>query len=156
MSEHMKTVPDFVDMLALLEKHDVRYLIIGGVAFIFHVKPRYTKDLDVWIDNQPDNVTRANCALKEFGSPNLLDAGNADQVLQVGIAPNRVDLLTRVEGHAFDAAWATRIRALYGNAEVNWIGLESLLDIKSGIDDPRHQSDAKYLRKVKDMRSAEE
>jgi len=148
----MKTVPDFEDMLAVLEKHGVRYLIIGGVAFVFHVKPRYTKDLDVWVDSEPDNVTRANRALEEFGSPQLLDAGKAGQILQVGTAPNRVDLLMHVGGPTFEEAWATRIRAQYGRDEVNWIGLESLLDIKARIDVPKHQADAKDLRKVKAMK----
>jgi predicted nucleotidyltransferase len=152
MSKRMKTVSDFEDMLSLLEKHCVRYLVIGGVAFVFHVKPRYTKDLDVWVDNEPDNVMRANRALAEFGSPLLMDVGEASQVLQVGVPPNRVDLLTHVEGPPFDDAWATKIRAQYGGAQVNWIGIESLIDIKSRIDDPRHQSDVKYLRKVKEMR----
>jgi len=59
MSERMKTVPDFEDLLVLFEKHGVRCLIIGGVAFVFHVKPRYTKDLDVWVDNAPENMMRA-------------------------------------------------------------------------------------------------
>ena len=154
MSERMKTVPDFEDMLRLLEKHGVRYLVIGGVAFVFHVKPRYTKDLDVWVDSDPDNVMRANRALAEFGSPHLLDVGDANQVLQVGVPPNRVDLLTHVEGPTFGDAWATKIRAQYGRAQVNWIGMESLIDIKSRIDDPRHKSDVRYLLKVKAMKKA--
>jgi len=153
MSERMKTVSDFEDMLALLEKHGVRYLVIGGVAFVFHVKPRYTKDLDVWVDNEADNVIRANRALVEFGSPHLLDVGDADQVVQVGVPPNRVDLLTHVEGPTFDDAWATRIRAQYGRAQVNWIGLESLIDIKGRIDVSRHQTDVRELLKVRDIRA---
>lgn len=46
----METIHDFEDMLLLLEKNRVRYLIIGGLAFIYHAKPRYTKDMDLWID----------------------------------------------------------------------------------------------------------
>ena len=53
----------------MIEKHAVRYLIIGGLAFIYHAKPRYTKDLDLWIDPTTENVNRANKALAEFGSP---------------------------------------------------------------------------------------
>lgn len=153
MNEHMKTVPDFEDILVLFEKHSVRYLVIGGVAFVFHVKPRYTKDLDIWVDSARDNVMRANQALAEFGSPHLMDAGNADQVLQIGVPPNRVDLLMQVTGPTFGDAWETRVRAQYGSAEVNWIGLESLIDIKGRIDVPRHQTDAMELRMVRDMRA---
>ena len=65
----MDTVQDFEDILHMLEKHAVRYLIIGGLAFIYHAKPQYTKDLDLWIDPATENVDRANKALAEFGSP---------------------------------------------------------------------------------------
>jgi hypothetical protein len=152
MNERMKTVPDFEDMLALFEKHRVRYLVIGGVAFVFHVKPRYTKDLDVWVADDADNVNRVNGALAEFGSPHLLDVGVAGQVLQVGLPPNRVDLLTHVEGVSFDRAWKTRVRSRYGKTEVNWIGLEELISVKSRIPVARHQQDVLDLRRVKDMR----
>jgi len=69
----METIQDFEDMLFFLDKHRVRYLIIGGLAFIFHAKPRYTKDMDLWIDPDPENVKKANNALAEFGSPFLLN-----------------------------------------------------------------------------------
>jgi hypothetical protein len=62
------TIHDFEDMLELLDRHRVRYLIIGGLAFIYHAKPRYTKDMDLWLDSEPENVERANIALSEFGS----------------------------------------------------------------------------------------
>lgn len=69
----MDTVQDFEDLLHMLEKHAVRYLIIGGLAFIYHAKPRYTKDMDLWIDPAAENVNHANKALAEFGSPHLLE-----------------------------------------------------------------------------------
>ena len=46
----METVQDFEDILFLLNKHGVKYLIVGGLAFIYHAKPRYTTDIDIWID----------------------------------------------------------------------------------------------------------
>lgn len=153
MIEPMKTVPDFEDLLTLLEKHSVRYLIIGGVAFVFHVKPRYTKDLDIWVDSARNNVMRTNQALAEFGSPHLLDIDDTGQVLQVGVPPNRVDLLTQITGPTFQHAWRTRVRSPYGGTEVNWIGLDNLIDIKEHIDVPRHQSDVTDLRKVREMRA---
>ena len=152
MSETMKTVPDFEDVLALLEKHEARYLIIGGLAFIFHAKPRFTKDIDLWVDSAAANIELVNSALAKFGSPHLLDAGDKEQVVQVGLPPNRIDLLQSVEGMSFDDAWAKRERARYGDVEVNWIDLDSLIAIKDGIDDPRHQADAKDLRKVRDTK----
>lgn len=59
----METIRDFEDLPALLARHHVRYLIIGGLAFIYHAKPRFTKDMDLWIDPTPANVQRVNRAL---------------------------------------------------------------------------------------------
>ena len=54
----MDSIPDFEDMLRLLEKHKARYLVIGGLAFIYHAKPRFTKDMDLWVDSGGDNTSR--------------------------------------------------------------------------------------------------
>jgi hypothetical protein len=62
-------------------------LIIGGLAFIYHAKPRYTKDMALWIDPSRDNVKRANAALSDFGSPHLLNPDADEEILQLGMAP---------------------------------------------------------------------
>jgi hypothetical protein len=140
---------DFADLLALLTKHRARYLVIGGLAFIYHAKPRYTKDMDLWVDPDPRNVERANRALAEFGSPFLLDAGAPDQVVQIGVAPSRVDLLLTVEGVRFKTAWRKRVRGRYGDAPANWIDLDSLIRSKRGLENPRHREDVRVLREVR-------
>jgi hypothetical protein len=148
----METVHDFEDILDLLHQHGVRYLIIGGLAFIFHAKPRYTKDLDLWIDPSPGNVQRANRALAEFGSPHLLDPDKPTEILQLGVAPNRIDLLREASGLGFDELWGRRIESPYGRALGYWIDIDGLIAIKSAIDDPRHQDDARVLRRVRERR----
>ena len=146
----MDTVQDFEDLLALLEQFGVRYLIIGGLAFIFHAKPRYTKDMDLWIGADKDNVERVNQALAEFGSPELLDPQRGDEILQLGVAPNRIDLLRETAGASFEEAWKRRVEGRYGPATVYWVDIDTLIAIKSAIDDPRHQEDARILRAVRD------
>ncbi len=148
----METVQDFEDMLSLLAEHEVRYLIVGGLAFIFHAKPRYTKDIDLWIDPDPENVQRTNRALAAFGSPELLDPSDPDEILQLGVAPNRIDLLRRPGEIPFGQAWERRVEAPYGAAQAHWIDLDSLIAIKSAIDHPRHQEDARVLRLVRERR----
>jgi len=148
----LDTVQDFEDLLELFARHEVRYLIIGGLAFIYYAKPRFTKDMDLWIGPDTENVARANRALAEFGSPHLLEAGRRDEVLQLGVAPNRIDLLQDPDGVDFDVAWSRRVAGRYGRAKVNWVDLDSLIEIKSGIDDPRHQEDARVLRQVRQGR----
>ncbi len=148
----MEAIQDFEDMLQLLNKHRVRYLIIGGLAFIYHAKPRYTKDMDLWIDPAPENVKRANRALSEFGSPYALSAENAEEILQLGVAPDRIDFMLHVVGARFETAWKKRISGWYGDAKASWIDLDSLIRIKKNIDHPRHQEDVRVLREVKKRR----
>ena len=149
----MDAVQDFEDILELFARHRVRYLIVGGLAFIYHAKPRYTKDIDLWIDSDLDNVRRANRALEEFGSPSLMTVDDPDEILQLGVAPNRIDILRDTITLSFAEAWPRRIEGRYGTAPANWIDLDSLLAIKSAIDHPRHQEDARVLRAVRERRN---
>lgn len=149
----MDVVHDFEDILELFARHGVRYLIVGGLAFIFHARPRYTKDIDLWVDAEPENVRRANRALEEFGSPTLMTVDDPDEILQLGVAPNRIDLLRNVITLGFDDVWPRRVESRYGRAPANWIDLDGLLAIKSAIDHPRHQEDARVLRAVKERRA---
>jgi hypothetical protein len=148
----MRTVVDFEDVLVLLERHDVHYLIVGGLAFIYHAKPRYTKDIDIWIEASVENVKKGNAALTEFGSPTLMNPSKPNEIVQIGVEPNRIDMLRSIEGANFDTAWSRRERAAYGGVEANWIDLDSLLAVKSLIDKPKHQEDARVLREVKKLR----
>ena len=150
----MVSIRDFEDILTEFEKWRVRYLIVGGLAFIFHAKPRYTKDIDLWVDAQADNIDRANQALAEFGAPYLITTPpNAEEILQLGLPPNRIDILLSMSGVAFETAWPKRIRSLYSDVEANWIDLDSLIAIKASIDEPRHQDDARVLRQVRELRN---
>jgi len=148
------TIQDFEDFLELLDRHDVRYLIIGGLAFVYHAKPRFTKGIDIWLDPGPENLARANATLAEFGSPHLLDLSDAAEILQLGVAPNRIDLLREAAPVAFEDAWRRRVEASYGRAHAHWIAIEDLLAIKERIDHPRHQEDARVLRLVLERRRA--
>lgn len=145
----MEAIQDFEDILILMERHKVQYLVIGGLAFIYHAKPRYTKDIDLWINPQSKNIELTNRVLIEFGSPVILEHNNYDQIVQIGVAPNRIDLILKVSGMRFNTAWEKRIRGHYGKAKVNWIDLDSLIQIKKRIDNPRHQEDVRVLRDVK-------
>lgn len=148
----MDTVPDFEDLLVLLNQHQTRYMIVGGLAFIFHAKPRFTKDMDLWVSGDSENLQKVNCALADFGSPFLMAMDEPDQVVQLGIAPNRIDLLVEVGPVNFEEAWSRRVSAPYGQAEAYWIHLDDLETIKSSIQDPRHQDDARILRRVRERR----
>ena len=140
------------DMLELLHKHQVKYLVIGGLAFIFHAKPRYTKDMDLWVAPEEENLHRANRALAEFGSPTLLALDEPTQIVQIGIAPDRIALIVNVGSLDFNAAWEKRIVSAYGRSEAYWIDLDSLIEIKRPIESPRHQEDVRVLLEVKRLK----
>jgi hypothetical protein len=103
---------DFLDLLQLLNAHKVRYLIIGGYAYGFHVEPRYTKDLDLWIEASVGNARRLLKALIEFGAP--VDNLREDELAKpgllyvFGVPPLRVDILNRIKGCDFRLMYAQR------------------------------------------------
>ncbi len=148
----METIQDFEDMLFLLNNHDVKYLVIGGLAFIFHAKPRYTKDMDLWIKPDRRNIIKANRALEEFSSPVLIMPDDSDQIIQIGVAPDRIDILLNIPGVQFDTAWRKKIVDNYGEVETNWIDIDSLIRAKQKIDNPRHQEDVRVLLEVKRLK----
>jgi hypothetical protein len=106
--------------------------------------------MNLWVDPEDENVRRANQALQDFGSPQLLDVNDSQETLQLGVAPNRIDLLRDVVNLNFEDAWKKRIEGRYGEAPAMWIDIDSLIKIKSGIEHPRHQEDARILRAVRD------
>jgi hypothetical protein len=148
MQGKMPVTKDFRDCLAELEKFGVQYLIIGAYAFGFHAFPRYTKDIDILVNPGKANVRKVNEALEEFGSPWRLDPQVPDQVVQIGVAPNRIDIIREISNVQFADAWRGRIRAPYGDVMVNWIGLKSLISAKTGTGRGRDVEDLKALQEA--------
>jgi len=144
---------DYEDMLELLGKHQVRYLIVGGVAVSFHARPRHTKDLDIWVDPSQENLQRANRALTEFGSPLLLEPQDIDGVVQIGVGLDRIDLILSPEGVRFDDAWPKRSRGDLGKTPANWVDLETLIRMKEPLTGARHVEDVRVLKKVRELRA---
>jgi hypothetical protein len=96
---------DFKDLLRIFNEHSVRYLIVGGYAVIKYTEPRYTKDLDVWIEASPENSRAVFEALRQFGAPlkniSPKDFAKRGSIYQMGRPPARIDVLTSVEGLRF-------------------------------------------------------
>lgn len=147
----METISDFEDILQLLLKHKVEYLIIGGLAFIYHAKPRYTKDMDILVGPGFENIQKTNKALAEFGCPHLLSSKEKNKILQIGLPPNRIDIMLQIPGVRFKSAWQKRVNGYYGKASVYWIDIDSLIRAKRNLKNPRHKEDVLVLLKVKDF-----
>ena len=121
---------DFKEFIQSLNDNQVRYLVIGGYAVALHGHPRYTKDLDVWIEMTPDNAAKMVKALEQFGFGSLgLKAEDflvPDQIIQLGYPPNRIDLLSTLEGVDFESSYASRVQVELDKTTVNFIDLENL------------------------------
>jgi hypothetical protein len=106
---------DFKALLKVFNENRVNYLIVGGYAVMKHSEPRFTKDLDLWIEASPQNAVRAFNALREFGA--LLNGLKPDDFAhegffyQMGRPPARVDIFMSIDGVAFPDAWANRVMA---------------------------------------------
>lgn len=121
---------DFREFIQSLNDNQVRYLVVGGYAVAIYGHPRYTKDLDVWIEMTQENATNIMQALQQFGfgSLNLTveDFLTSDQVIQLGYPPNRIDMITTPDGVDFATCFLTRSEIEVDGVIVNFIDLENL------------------------------
>ena len=122
--------PDFKEFIEFLNKYKVRYLVIGGYAVALHGHPRYTKDLDIWIEMETNNAKRVMKALAEFGFGSVglapEDFLTPDQVIQLGYPPNRIDLVTTPDGVDFETCYRCKVEIEIDNIQVTFIDLENL------------------------------
>ena len=119
----METQPDFRELLALFSAHRVEYLIVGGYALAFHGAPRFTGDLDILVKPDAANAQRILTALEVFGFASVCLTRSGfeclDQVVQLGVLPVRIDLLTSITGVSWDEAWVGRTAGSYGDIPVS-------------------------------------
>ena len=124
---------DFRDLLVGLHRAGARFLVVGAHAMAVHGVPRSTGDLDVWIECTEENAARAWVALCDFGAPvealgvireDLLRPGT---VIQLGLPPRRIDLLTRITGVEFDAAWRGRVEQVLDGCAIPYLGRSELI-----------------------------
>ncbi len=146
---------DYEEFIAALNAHDVRYLIAGAHAVAFHGNPRATKDLDLYLDPESENATRALAALRAFfgGADTgyaVADLTDPTMVIQLGVAPVRIDLLTSLDGiPSFAAAWERRADSAYGPVPAHYLSLEDLLAAKQAADRPQDRADIAALTKAR-------
>lgn len=133
--------PEFRKFVQSLNANGVRYLVVGGYAVALHGHPRYTKDLDIWVWMDRRNALQVVAALDQFGFGSLgltsEDFLVADQIIQLGYPPNRIDLLTSLPGVEFSGCYDDRVVVEISGVAVNFIDLENLRRNKQASG--RHQ-----------------
>lgn len=148
----METQPDFRELLALFNAHHVEYLIVGGYALAFHGAPRFTGDLDIFVQSDAVNAQRILSALATFGFASVglspSDFVRPDQVVQLGVPPVRIDLITSITGVSWDEAWAGKTVGHYGDIPVYYIGREQFVANKRATGRVKDAADLEVLGEV--------
>jgi len=145
----MEVQQDFRDLLALFNAHKVDYLIVGAYALAYHGVPRYTGDMDILVHPDPDNARRILSALTEFGfgsfDVTVDDLALPDKVVQLGVTPVRVDIITSLTGVSWEDAKAGRVAGTYGGLKVYYIGKKEFILNKRAIGRKKDLADLEAM-----------
>jgi len=145
----MESQKDFKELLELFNALDVEYLIVGGYALAFHGAPRFTGDLDLCVKPDGENAQRILDALDEFGFGSLRltadDFQQPEQVVQLGVPPVRIDLITSLTGVSWEEASGGRAAGTYGDVPVYYLGREQFVENKRATGRQKDWADIEAL-----------
>ena len=143
--------PDFRDMLSCLKGEEVEFIVVGAYALAAHGHPRATGDIDIWVRNTSDNAQKIMRALGKFGAPlsqlSEEDFTSSDLIVQLGIEPCRIDLLTGIDGVEFDEAWEKKVSVMIDDLEVYILSKADLLKNKLATRRDKDRGDIVWLEK---------
>jgi len=145
----MEVQPDFRDLLALLNAHGVDYLVVGAYALAFHGAPRFTGDIDIFIRPDPDNAKRVLEALADFGftfsNLTVNDFLNPNKVVQLGVPPVRIDLITSITGVSWEESQSHKAAGSFGDIPVNYLGRQQYIANKRATGRKKDLADLEAL-----------
>jgi hypothetical protein len=140
---------DFRELLELFNKHKVEYLIVGGYALAFHGAPRYTRDIDLFVRPTTENAARILASLDEFGFGSLdlskNDFTTPGMIVQLGVPPVRIDIITRVSGVSWEKADAGKVPGFYADIPVFFIGRDDFITTKKATGRAKDAADIEAL-----------
>lgn len=140
---------DFKEFIALLDKHAVEYMVIGGYAVALHGHPRYTKDIDIWVGREHGNSRRLLAAIDEFGMGSLgltvSDLQTDASVVQLGLPPNRIDLITGIADLSFQDAYARHERIEIDGVSIRYTSKNDLVATKKVAGRLQDLADIEHL-----------
>jgi hypothetical protein len=145
----MELPSDLIDLLVAFAADKVEYLLVGGQAVALHGHPRFTKDADLWIRDDPENIARCQGALGVFGAPAnviaAIESASGLDVVWMGHPPVRIDLVKAVPGGDFHAAWKTRVEMQVASVVVQVVGRDELIRLKRASGRSQDLVDADLL-----------
>jgi hypothetical protein len=142
---------DYEEFLELLNKHKVKYCVVGSYALALYAPPRYTKDMDVFMEPSRGNAKRMVLALHEFGFTQLKekDLMEPGSIIQLGYEPIRIDIITSIDGCSFGQIWKTRKTGKYGKAKTYYMGIKELIRNKKATGRKQDIADLDVLKTIK-------
>ncbi len=146
---------DYEEFIAALNAHGARYLVVGAHAVAFHARPRATQDLDLLIEPTRRNARRVLAAVRQFLAGaglgyTLNDLTDPRSILQLGVAPVRIDLHSGLPGlPRFEVAWRHRADARFGSESAHYLGLDDLIRAKEAVGRPQDQADLQSLDRAR-------
>ena len=141
-----KDLKEFVELLNAL---DVRFLVVGAFAVAYHGYPRYTSDIDIFVEKSANNAELLIEAIHEFGFGHIGltkdDFMQKDKVIQLGVAPNRIDVMTFLSGVSFEEAWSSREVGELGGISLPFISRDMLKRNKAATGRSQDLADLEHL-----------
>jgi predicted nucleotidyltransferase len=145
--------PDLKDLFSAFDEAGADYLIVGGYAVGLHGRPRYTKDLDIWIGEDDANLASVVAALERFGAPapaiEELRRAGAEDIVWMGAPPVRVELFRTIPGVTFAPAHERRTVVDWGGARVSVIALDDLIAAKRAAAREQDLADVRALERAR-------
>ncbi len=145
----MEVQRDFRELLALFNARQIDYIVVGAHALAFHGAPRYTGDLDILVRPDEENAKRILKALEEFGfgalGLTIEDFNAPDKVVQLGVAPVRIDLVTSLTGLSWGEAAGGKVKGTYGDVIVHYLGKKEFIRNKGAIGRKKDLADLEAL-----------
>jgi len=133
----MQLNSDFRDFIKLLNTHKIKYILIGAFVRAYYGRPRYTGDMDIFIEPSPDNAEKMMKVLSDFGFSNIGLVSDdfiiPDQTIQLGNEPRRIDILTGIAGVMFENAWANKEIAEIDNLTINIMHKDDFIKNKKAL-----------------------
>jgi hypothetical protein len=140
---------DLIELLVALNEEGAEYFIVGAYAFAFHGRPRATKDIDLLVRPTNENAARVWRALSTFGAPlsglTPSDLASPGTIFSMGRDPNRIDIITSIDGVTFEDGWESRVRSTYEGVPVAYMGRSDLIANKKVVGLPQDLADVAYL-----------
>jgi len=148
----MKLQKDLREFIALLNSHAVEYLVVGAHCLAFHGLPRFTGDIDLFVRVSPENAARLGEVITAFGFASTglqkKDFLEPNQVIQLGMAPHRIDLLTGIDGVNFEHAWSQRVSGELDGLPTQFLSKDLLIQNKLAAGRDQDLADVQRLREL--------